>query len=423
MSADELLKVLGLTIKRDEENKLITFLCELSAYTESDQLNVSFNAPSSTGKSYIPMEIAQLFPEEDVIELGYCSPTAFFHDRAQERGNKDKKDELIVDLSNKVIIFLDQPHTLLLQHLRPMLSHDRKEIKVKITDKTQKIGMRAKNIVLRGYPAVIFCSAGTKIDEQETTRFILLSPETSREKIREAIHEKIMKETDKVAYLAFLEKQPGRQLLKERIRAIKNERITEIRICPVDADKIEAEFFKKWSASKPRHQRDIGRILSIIKQFALLNLWHRERDGSTIIANEEDIREAFKVWGAISESQDLNLPPYLYHLYRDIFVPLWNEKNPGRGESTDTLEIAGVTRQEVMKRHRKAYMTDLPEWKLRQDIIPALEAAGLVYQEPPLQGDKRRLLIYLVNPGVADANNSELSGGVDIEIGSLLPLQ
>ena len=80
MSSRELIDTLGLTIKRDEENKLVTFLCQLSAYTKDSQFNISFNAPSSTGKSYIPTEISRLFPKEDVIEVGYCSPTAFFHD-------------------------------------------------------------------------------------------------------------------------------------------------------------------------------------------------------------------------------------------------------------------------------------------------------------------------------------------------------
>lgn len=177
MSSQELIEILGLTIKKDEENKLITFLCELSAYTEDSQLNISFNAPSSTGKSYIPTEIAQLFPEEDVIEIGYCSPTAFSHDV----GTYEKEKEgYIVDLSRKILIFLDQPHTLLLQHLRPFLSHDKQEIRLKITDKSQK--------------------AGLKIDEQEITRFLLLSPETNQEKIREAVYQKIKKETDCEAY-------------------------------------------------------------------------------------------------------------------------------------------------------------------------------------------------------------------------------
>jgi len=181
LTSQELISILGLTIKKDEENKLITFLCELSAYTEGSQFNISFNAPSSTGKSYIPTEIARLFPEEDVIEIGYCSPTAFFHDVGEYI--KDKGGYL-VDLSRKILIFLDQPHTQLLERLRPLLSHDKKEIRLKITDKTQKFGLKTKTVLLRGYPSVIFCTAGLKIDEQEATRFLLLSPETNQEKKR-----------------------------------------------------------------------------------------------------------------------------------------------------------------------------------------------------------------------------------------------
>lgn len=188
LSSQDLIDVLGLTIKQDEENKVVTFLCELSAFTENAQFNISYNAPSSTGKSYIPTEIARLFPSEDVIELAYCSPTAFFHDV----GEYDKEMKgYVVDLSRKILIFLDQPHNELLARLRPLLSHDKKEISLKITDKTQKFGLKTKNILLKGYPAVIFCTAGLHIDEQEATRFLLLSPEVNQEKIREGILESI----------------------------------------------------------------------------------------------------------------------------------------------------------------------------------------------------------------------------------------
>ena len=79
LSAKELIEILGTTIKHDNDNKLVAFLCQLSAYTEDSQFNLSFNAPSSSGKSFIPIEIAKLFPPEDVLELGYVSPTSFFH--------------------------------------------------------------------------------------------------------------------------------------------------------------------------------------------------------------------------------------------------------------------------------------------------------------------------------------------------------
>src|SRR3989344_9269946 len=290
LSLDDLLDILGLTIKRDEENKVVTFLCELSAFTENAQFNISYNAPSSTGKSYIPLEISNLFPSEDVMKLGNCSPTAFFH----EQGEYDKdKNVITVDLSRKIIIFLDQPHTALLERLRSLLSHDQKEMVSKITDKNQKGGNRTKTVVIRGYPSVIFCSAGMKIDEQEATRFILLSPEVNYEKIRQAILQTIRKESDGDQYRSWLEENPARKLLKERIVAIKEEQIEEIKIPQLGS--IEEMFLGQHRMLKPRHQRDIKRLISIIKSLALLNLWWRERSGTTISANEEDITEGFRI--------------------------------------------------------------------------------------------------------------------------------
>ncbi|NQT29592.1 MAG: toprim domain-containing protein [Candidatus Saganbacteria bacterium] len=407
LSAQELIAILGLTIKRDEENKLITFLCELSAYTEDSQLNISFNAPSSTGKSYIPTEIAQLFPQEDVVEVGYCSPTAFFHDFGVF---EKEKGGYTVDLSRKILIFLDQPHTLLLQHLRPLLSHDKKEIRIKITDKSQKSGLRTKNIFLKGFPSVIFCTAGLTIDEQESTRFLLLSPETSREKIREAIYQKIKKETDSETYKRLLEDNPERKSIKERIRAIKQAKIKNIIIG--SSEKIEETFFTENKILKPRHQRDIGRIISLIKAFALLNLWFRERNDSTIIANEDDIKDAFRAWHIISESQEFNLPPYIYQLYQDVIVSAWKEINQDKNRSID--EWNGLSRRTITQKHLQVYGRNIADWLLRQQIIPMLENAGLITQESD-PNDKRKMLIY---PTISltilnQQNNSELDGGVD----------
>jgi len=409
MSSQELVRILGLTIKQDEHNKLITFLCELSAYTEDSQFNISFNAPSSSGKSYIATEIARLFPEEDVIEIGYCSPTAFFHDV----GRYDKeKGGYIVDLSRKVLVFLDQPHTLLLQHLRPMLSHDKKQICMKITDKSQKHGLRTKNILLRGFPAVIFCSAGLTIDEQEATRFLLLSPETNQEKIRQAVSEKLKKETDAEAYRRLLDENPERQLLKQRILAIRQVHTQHIKIAQPGI--IEARFFDGNRVLKPRHARDIGRLIALVKAFALLNLWFRERHGDSIAANDSDIEAAFAVWDTICESQELGLPPYIYQLYREVILPAYRDKNSSRAEGfEDVTGKLGLSRAEIVQKHFEVYGRFVPDWQLRQQILPMLETAGLIIQEAD-PNDKRKKLIYptalLTISRSADSGNSEQNG-------------
>lgn len=419
LSIKELSEILEITIKKDEENKIVTFLCMLSAYTEDSQINISFNAPSSSGKSYIALELSKLFPEKDLLKLGGCSPTAFFH----EQGAYDKeKNEITVDLEHKIIIFLEMPHNGLLERLRSLLSHDEKEIKSKITDKNQKGGNRTKTVVIKGYPSVIFCTAGLKIDEQESTRFILLSPEIDQEKIREGILETIKKEVDSKNYNEWVEKDPRRKLLRERIEAIKEANIQEVKIPSSDSEMIEERFSNNKKFYKPRHLRDIKKILSFIKCLALLNLWWREKEGLAIIARTEDIEIAFELWEKISLSQELSLSPYVYELYRKVILAKFNEKNNSRNEEIEHLTgKIGITRKEVLEKHYKVYGRPLDTSQLRQQILPMLETVGLIFQEQD-KSDKRSMLIY---PAIKDDNkledkneiNSVIGGGVSSDLG------
>ena len=376
LSFEELKAILGLTIKGDDVNKLITFLCGIMAYTESAQFNISFNAPSSTGKSYIPLEVTALFPEEDVLHLGHCTPTAFFYDLTEYDEESGVGN---VDLSRKIIVFMDQPHFLLLERLRPLLSHDKKQLLIKATDKSDKGGHRTKNITVIGFPAVIFCTAGLGIDEQEATRFILLSPDMGQEKIRAAINERIKKGSDERKYRAALDSDPMRQNLMRRIKAIKEAGIADIKI--EDEEKVKELFLARNAHLKPRHMRDIGKVMAIIKGSALLNLWFRKRDGDTIITNDYDVEQGFNVWDSIYLSQELNLPPCLLEFYNQVILPLCKD-----GRITFRKEIQA----KYLTLNHSALRDDI----LRQQMLPMLEAAGLIIQEPDPE-DKRRVMIYI----------------------------
>jgi len=399
LSIEELKKILGTTVKRDDVNKIITFLCMLAAYTEDSQFNVSFRAPSSTGKSYLPLEIKYYFPEEDLLIISYSSPTAFFHDTGE--WDEDQR-AIMVNFERKILIFLDQPHDQLLQRLRPLLSHDQKELIVKITDKSEKKGLRTKNVVLKGFPSVIFCTGSLKIDEQEQTRHILLSPEISQEKIREALLLKAMRKANPIEYQEFLKQHPEREVLKQRVREIKNAGVKHIIIR--DYEKIVSRFYSRYQKLKPRHSRDIERLISIIQALALLNLWHRERDEEgNVYANDKDIETGFQLYDEISESQELGIPPYIYNFFNDIIKPLFIEANKHllgkelEQQKKEEAQPIGITSKEIMKKHFEVYGRLLPEWQLRREILPALEDAGLVYLEPD-PNDKRRNLIFCTPP-------------------------
>lgn len=395
ITTKELASVLDLTIKHDNENKLVSFLCMLSAYTEDSQLNVSFNAPSSTGKTYIPTQVAQYFPEADVRQFGGASPTAFFHDNA----SFDKERNCyVVDLERKILVFLEQPNPKLQENLRPVMSHDKKEISYKITDKNQKGSNRAKNIVIRGFAATIFCSAGMRLDEQEATRAILLSPETSIEKVLEGVHMATLRSANKAEFLAEIEASPERQQLKDRVLAIKQEHVDDI-VVP-DPGSIERRFLSTVQSTKPRHQRDVSHLLSIIKCITLLNVWYRRDENGIVVSTQADIDQGFEVWQKINKSQELNLPPYTYEFYKKYIVPIYVAKNEGRELSSKTIgSDVGVSRKEIIHRHYELESRLPNDDILRRQILPMLEAAGLISQEKDPY-DKRNKLIFpqLVEP-------------------------
>jgi hypothetical protein len=323
------------------------------------------------------------------MKLAGASPTSFLHESGVY---KKETNERFIDLSRKIIIFLDMPHATLLTKLRSLLSHDEKETRHKITDKTEKGGTRTKTAVIRGFPSVIFCSANAKMDQQEMTRFLLLSPEINQEKILAGIHQSSRKESDKKKYYKELNENPLRKALIERIALIKAAGVDEIII--EDEKAVQQRFLSHIQNPQPRNQRDIKRIYSIIKSVALLNVWHRKRVGTTLYASELDINIGFEIWDKISLFQELEISPYLYEFYSQIILPLWNRDQTDEfGDPVPEEKKIGVTRQDMLKQYAHIYGGNLNMFRLRYDYLPNIESAGLIFQEPD-PNDRRQLLTY-----------------------------
>ena len=268
---EETAEVLSSTVRYDTPNKLILFSAGLLTFTEQDQVNVLMSGESSGGKSYSALEIASYFPNDILIILGNASPRAFYH----ESGTWDKdRRQLVVDLKSKLLVLLDNPHYSWLQQMRPLLSHDRDEIVFKITDKSKSGALRTKTVVIRGYPTVVFCGAKIGLDQQEATRLMILSPETSQEKLVESIRLRISRDSDRAEFKEWIDTHPRRRWLKARIQAVRDAAITQI-IVP-NQERIFERFMREHDRLAPRNQRDISRIISMVKASALLNWANRQ---------------------------------------------------------------------------------------------------------------------------------------------------
>lgn len=386
LSLAELADVLSLTIKHDKENKIVTLLGMLSAYSGDSQINISFNAPSSSGKTYVASEVAELFPPEDKIELSGASPTSFFYGEGEHDEELNAK---IVNLDRKILIFYEQPDPKLQARLRSVLSHDQRELKFRMTNKGKRGENRAQEIIIRGFPATVFCSAGLRLDEQEATRAILLSPEVTAQKINEGVHLQAIRGADSAKFINEVETNELRSDLKRRIIAIREQYVGDI-IIP-NPEIVEARFKAMLGTVKPRHMRDMAHLMRLIKSVALLNVWHRRVDG-VVTVQQTDIDQAFELWSYFVESLELGIAPALMNFYKDFILGAYFEK-----KAEDVLGIEnplGVSRHELSKYHYSITDKPLNDEYLRKQILPQLENCGLIHQAKPQAGDRRSVHIY-----------------------------
>src|ERR671932_528453 len=114
--------------------------------------------------------------------------------------DKDKQEELkdqleslsenartIIELRGKILVFLEPPEHELWNLLKPILSHDSDEIEFPFVDKTER-GFEAKRVIVRGWPACIFCSAKDESNwsvwPEIVSRALITSPNMNTEKYR-----------------------------------------------------------------------------------------------------------------------------------------------------------------------------------------------------------------------------------------------
>ena len=372
----EIADILSSTIKRDDAAKLIAFSAMLLAQTETDQINIGFQSESSAGKSYIPMELASYFPAREVVTVAGASPMAFFHDRGEW---DDVRKVNVIDLEGKILLFLDQPHWQLLEKLRPLLSHDQKELVYKITDKNKGGQNKTKNIIIRGFPSVAFSTTKMNPDEQEKTRMILLSPSIDQDKIKEALQLLSLKKGNHQEFEKQIQSNPQRAWLMTRIKAIRQTKYREI-IVPDHEESVLKRFMEKHQHLMARHQRDFPRIFGLIKAHALLNCFNRECSEGRISATKEDIDAGFKLYESIEESNEAGLSPHIFKIFTEVIKPLLNPE-------------VGLNRKDIQRRYYAVFRKVLAPDQWNRELLPQLEAVGLIVQEPDPE-DKRRMLIY-----------------------------
>jgi hypothetical protein len=369
---ENLVKILGKKIKRDEKNRLLVFLVCLSAYG-SNPLNLFLKGESSVGKTHLAKTVAEYFPEKDVWFIGDMSPKALIHEHGRLENGK-----VYISLQDKILVFMESPRKETLEMLRPILSHDRREIEYKITDRIAgKLG--TKKVIIEGWPATLFCSTDYKFLEELSTRSMLTTPDISKEKIREVLAYKGRQYSR--PWLNVEDEQE--RLLKKAVDFLK----TEVEVCVPYAE----ELAETYERNEPRVMRDFDKLMELIRMSAFLHQEQRIRFGvgderSYLIANEYDFWVGRSLFDSVRETTVTGVPQPVIDFYDEVLCEI-----PG-----------SITYQSIREKYVAVHKMSLSRTRLRTKFLEPLEDIGWLTHEPDPADGRRVIFVKCRLEGESD---------------------
>lgn len=346
-------------VKRDSSVRELVLKTGISAYSDNP-LNLFLEGPSSIGKTNaVKNIIVPYFPEKDVWLLGGLSPTALIHDygvlidlrtrkeidldekptkeaftikrgkakifdkEGYAKAQKEWRETLrnaahLVNLRNKIMVFLEAPHLETYARLRPILSHDVKEISYKVTDKTKGGGLRTVHTILRDWPATIFLTTETKHTQELSTRSLSDTPDMTEEKYHEA--NKLSGDIASKPWRYSAKNDPELKAIKAHIMQIAETSKSIAGVIIPYGDLVGDKF----SAKVPSDMRHCTHFLSLIEQNAILNLFNRPvlriDNDIQIMAVLQDLEVTTQLYANISGPTSLEVPRHILNFYRDVFL-------------------------------------------------------------------------------------------------------
>ncbi|HJT46889.1 MAG TPA: hypothetical protein VJ729_01815 [Nitrososphaeraceae archaeon] len=395
----------------------------LSAYT-NNPINLAINSPTGEGKNYVLNKVGEKFPKDDVMFLAGMTDKALFHrqgslvikneigeyvsiddkveqidsdiadkesdiassennDFKKARRNQinqleaQKKDLLkhakkLIDLSHKILVFLDTPKPELFNTLMPLLSHDKYEVEYEYTD-TRK-GIETKTNILRGWPAVIFAQA---IDYSHHARypeiqrrFIITNPKMTLDKYAEAVD--LIADRyglPDIVYQQTIISDSDKEKAREIIKQLKEEILHVCNRIEPGKNNVIIPFKDALKRSLPADKAfdmtTANRFFGFITLLSLVNINKRpvlqiRKKGNPIIqtvpfALFEDLGESIFLMEYAN-----GVRPYVLEWYKDVFLELYKTKTKpdsrenSKGELLTEKRIA-VTTEQLIEKTKEIY--------------------------------------------------------------------
>lgn len=387
---------LGRRIVSDEKLRLTVLLTGLSAYGQNP-LNLFLRGPSSSGKTFVVTETLKYFPKKDIWFLGRLSPTALMHGYG-ETEIIDGVPFKVIDMSQKILVFLESPNIETITQLLPILSHDVPEIEIRVTNKNGKGQNKTENVLVRGAPVTIFCTTGGEILKDLSTRSLITAPEITKEKI-----EGVLKRQREEATSPWLKNKISPKFIPivQRSLELLRNRYKNVEVFIPDFEVLEME-----ARMDPRIQRDQKKLFELIKSSARLHAIHRQYKESEngedrwIEANYFDVITGLTVFRDAEISTTSGLPPFVIDFFRKVCVPLRDDQNQHTFSYVD-----------MQRKYYEVYGDPLGIATLRLERVKPLENAGYLTSTTD-ELDRRTRLFQILQSIPGEKTREEYGGFV-----------
>lgn len=272
----------------------------------------------------------------------------------------------LIDLSHKILVFLDAPPHSLLTTMLPLLSHDKWEIEYEFVDTSN--GIKTKSNVLRGWPVVIIAQAPDFSKHPRSAevqrRFVITNPTMTRSKYDNAI-ELICDKLGmpNIAYQAKTVTDGEKNAARSVIMGLK---ATIREICKSNKPgeyNVTIPFHESIGYSLPRSRandmENTNRLFKYIQLSAIIHSRRRPRLEMTSpgsqgeapstqispMATFEDLKVAVFLMGYGTATK-----PFVLEWYNEVFLTLFNSKTePNKKTVTDENGGIKMTKQETIK--------------------------------------------------------------------------
>lgn len=353
---DRVLEDIDRRVKHDLPVKLSVFFTGVSSFLR-EPINLFQKGESGIGKSYNTTQVIRyfMFDKGDVWLLGGLTPKSLVHDygvqmtedgmplelvappekpskseysnpgeyaealklyrkKLREYAETVRRSYTLIDLTGKILVFLETPEFEAFHMLYPILSHDSWQVQYRFVDRPKQGSMRTMRVVLQGFPATIFLGVDRKYIEELATRSFTVTPESSSEKITDA-----NKLTNlKASYPWETVDTPESARIMRLLSAIKR----WFRSSNADVIVPFENLYELFPKEIVRDMRDFQHYIQLLKAVAALHLFQRPiitvNGANYVVASVVDVALSFEVFARIFETTRTGTEQQLLSFYHDI---------------------------------------------------------------------------------------------------------